>query len=335
MLFLSHRMSENLHLSILEYGDPLNVVQSSVSRAPHSATATIEVRIDAAPINPADINLIQGTYGVKPPLPCSLGLEGSGTILASPHIDFPEGAQVVFLKRVGSWSEKVFVSPDDLLVLNAPIDPLQASMLKVNPMTAWRLLKGFSTLQQGDYVIQNAANSGVGQCVIQIAKLLGLRTINLVRREELFPILNDAGADHVFLDHSDSVNQIKALTGEDLAPKLAFNAVGGDSALRLMDCLALQGKHITYGAMSKRSLKVPNKFLIFKRISLHGLWITEDLKELPKSTIESSYQQLAEWIRQGKLIQPIEAVYPLKEYKDALEHHLQAHKNGKILFQPA
>ena len=334
MLFLSHHMSRALHLNIPEYGNPLKVVQCSSSRPQHSDTASIEIRIDAAPINPADINLIQGTYGIKPPLPCPLGLEGSGTILSSADPNFPKGAQVIFLKRIGTWSKTVFASPEDLFVLNSPINPLQASMLKVNPMTAWRLLKGFSTLQQGDYIIQNAANSGVGQCVIQIAKLLGLRTINLVRREELFSTLSEVGADHVFLDHADSIEQIKALTGKN-PPKLAFNAVGGDSALRLMDCLAPQGKHITYGAMSKRSLKVPNKFLIFKRISLHGLWITEDLKELPKSTVDSIYQQLAEWIHEGKLSQAIEAVYPLQEYEKALQHHLQAHKNGKILFQPS
>jgi trans-2-enoyl-CoA reductase len=33
----------------------------------------------------------------------------------------------------------------------------------------------------GDYVIQNGANSAVGQSVIQIAKAWGLKTINVVR----------------------------------------------------------------------------------------------------------------------------------------------------------
>lgn len=334
MLFF-YQMTGNSKLTITGYGDPLKVIEYSTSAVARINSSSIEVSVDAAPINPADINLIQGSYGIKPALPLTLGLEGSGTIVSSENKLYPEGAQVIFLKRIGTWCERAYVSPSDILVLNTPIDPLQASMLKVNPMTAWRLLTAYSTLQKGDYVIQNAANSGVGQCVIQLAKLLGIKTICLARRKELLPSLLELGADHAFLDNSEAVDQIKSLTGEANAPKLAFNAVGGDSALRLMNCLAGQGKHITYGAMSKRSLKVPNKFLIFKRISIHGLWVTEDLKELPRERVESIYHQLSQWVGDGRLIQSVDSTYSYNQYQEALEHHIKSPKNGKIIFQPS
>jgi len=203
-------------------------------------------------------------------------------------------------------------------------------MLKVNPLTALCMLTQFADLPKGSWVIQNAANSGVGTCVIQIAKLLGLRTINLVRREEPIESLLQLGADHVLLDNADSITKIKELTA-DSPPMLALNAVGGDSALRLMDALAVKGIHVTYGAMSKRSLKVPNKFLIFKRIQLHGFWVTEWMKENDLKVVKQSYDQLAQWTINGSLIQPIDSTYPLAEIHAAVTRSQQDRRNGKVL----
>lgn len=295
----------------------------------------IRIQVEASPINPADINYIQGTYGVKPELPATIGIEGSGRVIESKDENIQEGVQVIFIKRVGTWQSEIICDASSVIPLPVEICPLQAAMLKVNPMTAWRLLTAYTNLEEGDYVIQNAANSGVGQCVIQIAKILGFKTINLVRREELIEPLLKLGAEHVLIDDEKVREKVVQITGEDKLPKLALNAVGGDSALRLMDCLSEQGDHVTYGAMSMRSLKVPNKFLIFKRICLHGLWVTKDLEELPHDEVVSIYQHLASWIKEDKLSQNIEATYPLEQYSKAIEHSQQAKRNGKILFQPA
>ena len=58
-------------------------------------------------------------------------------------------------------------------------------MLKINPMTAWRMLHDFVQLRPRDWLIQNAANSAAGRAVIQISRELGYRTVNIVRRPEL------------------------------------------------------------------------------------------------------------------------------------------------------
>lgn len=49
------------------------------------------------------------------------------------------------------------------------------------------MLKDFIDLQPGDWVIQNGANSAVGQAVIQIAAARGLKTINLIRDRFVVP----------------------------------------------------------------------------------------------------------------------------------------------------
>lgn len=73
--------------------------------------------------------------------------------------------------------------------------------MTVNTPTAFRMLSDFETMHPGDTVIQNGANSGVGQAAIQIAKSMGLNSINVVRDrpnlQELKDFLKSLGADFV------------------------------------------------------------------------------------------------------------------------------------------
>ncbi|MGJ8676158.1 MAG: MDR family NADPH-dependent oxidoreductase [Akkermansiaceae bacterium] len=316
-----------------QYGSPLDVIklQEGVQEEVQNPLqkGEVSVQLCAAPINPADINLIQGTYGIKPELPATAGLEGCGIVTESLSNNFKTGDKVIFTGRAGTWTDSVNVPDHVLLKIPQETPPQQAAMLKVNPLTAWCLLTQLRVLPEGSWIIQNAANSGVGHCVIQIAKLIGLNTINLVRREELIPELDQLGGTVNLLDTAESIDLIR-----EKEPALAFNAVGGDSALRLMDALAVQGFHITYGAMSGRSLKVPNKFLIFKRIQLHGFWVTEWVKEQPKEIVNSAYQMLARWMAEGTLAQPIDSTFPLEEIHAALSRAMTNQRNGKVLIVP-
>ena len=233
---------------------------------------------------------------------------------------------------MGTWAEQVVCPADYVLKIPSDTPVEQASMLKVNPLTAWCMLTQFIDLPKGSWVIQNAANSGVGSCVIQIAKLSACAPSIWSGVKELIKALTELGADHVLLDEADSIEASRKITG-DHPPALALNAVGGDSALRLMDIIATKGIHVTYGAMSRRSLKVPNKFLIFKRIQLHGFWVTEWIKETDAQLVGETYQQLAQWISEGKLTQPIDSTYPLAEITTALNRAMEDQRDGKVLLR--
>lgn len=319
-----------LHATFSSFGQPTEVVSLTESSQPTLEAGEIRIRMQASPVNPADLNLIEGIYGIRPELPATPGVEGCGEVIESQDSALDVGDKVILIAHVGTWSEEIVCPASCALKIPAQTPADQASMLKVNPLTAWCMLTQFLKLPKGAWVIQNAANSGVGACVIQIAQLLGLRTINLVRREEPMQQLLDLGADHVLLDHPDSMASIKEIT-EGAAPTLALNAVGGDSALRLMDALAPLGIHVTYGAMSRRSLKVPNKFLIFKRIQLSGFWVTQWIKEQPQSVVESCYQQLAEWMIDNKLNQPIDSSFPLQQVDEAIQRATESKRDGKVL----
>lgn len=316
-----------------EFGKPQEVLSFKQVDRPALEDGEVRLKVLASPLNPADLNLIEGTYGVKPPLPASPGIEGCGEVVESSHPDYATGDRVMLLHRSGMWSEEVVVPATSLFKLPPGIDPLQAAMLKVNPATALQMLTAFRPMEKGDWVVQNAANSGVGRSVIQVAKSLGLRTINLVRRESLFAELKDIGADHVVLDDASAVDAAKEICG-DKRPLLALNAVGGDSALRLMNILGTNGAHVTYGAMGRKPLKVPNGLLIFKNLEIRGFWLTRWIDAASRSDLEHAYGFLAQEVAAGRLTVPVDSEYPLKDFATALARLDSEDRHGKVLFTP-
>jgi len=316
------------------FGKPEEQARCNDVPAAAPQAGEVLVRILAAPINPADINYIEGTYGIRPELPAVPGNEACAEVIeCAAGVDgLAAGDRVVFLGRGNLWQDQLSVPADQLVKVPASIDPLQACQLSVNPPTALLLLSNFQDLQRDSWIAQNAANSAVGRALIQIARSKGIRTINFVRRESLIPQLEAIGADAVLLDEKASVAEARELAG-GTGPALAFNAVGGESALRLMDLLAPGGQMITYGAMSRQSLKVPNSFLIFKGIELKGLWVTEWLKHSGAGTVRDVFDQLGGLMANGNLELPVAKVYPPEEIRAALAHAQQPERDGKILLQ--
>lgn len=289
------------------------------------------VRIIAAPINPADLNTIEGTYGVKLDLPATPGVEGCGEVLVSNDPSLSPGDRVMFLRRADTWATHTTVAASSLFKLPPDLDPLQAAMLKVNPATAWQLLHHIEAAAKGEWIVQNAGNSAVARCVIQLARDLGIRTVSFVRRAELIEELLALGGDHVCLDDDNGLATAKlALGGANAA--LAFNAVGGDSALRLMKLLRESGTHITYGAMGRKPLTLPNGLLIFRDIRVRGLWVTRWVENAPPAEVASVYENLAARVASGSLLQSIDCTFPLSEFQQALSRLDAPEREGKVLF---
>ena len=104
----------------------------------------------AAPINPADLNAIEGKYPLRPALPATPGFEGSGFVveIGAGVQNLSAGAHVIVPHDVGTWREAVAVRAEKLVVVPEGIDPVQSAMLKINPITAWRMLHDFVALKR-------------------------------------------------------------------------------------------------------------------------------------------------------------------------------------------
>jgi len=321
-------------LQFQKTGDPEQVIELGERELRPLKPNEVRVAMRYAPVNPADLNYMEGTYARAAHPPAIPGHEGVGQVVevAAEVTSLSVGEIVIPLLGAGCWAQHLTAEEQFFAKLPSDIDLKQASMLRVNPVTAWRLLEGFVTLRPGAWVAQNAGNSGVGRAVIQIASKLGFHTVSFVRRRELVEELEDLGADLVFMDDEEGLSLAKAaLKGRE--PLLAGNAVGGDSAIRLMDLLAPEGTLVTYGAMSRRSLKVPNKFLIFKNLRLSGLWITRWLEQASQNELFDVLHPLVEMVQEESLTTAVDAVFPMEECKAAMARAKAGGRGGKVLLK--
>jgi len=316
------------------HGNPAGVLRVESRPWPTPAAGEVIVKMRAAPINPADLNQIEGKYPVRAELPATPGFEGAGIVVdvASDVKGLSNGALVILPHNTGTWRDAVAVKADELVVVPAGINAVHASMLKINPMTAWRLLHDYVDLARGDWLIQNAANSAAGRAVIQIAHELGYRTVNVVRRSELIGELREEGGDVVLVDSENLRREVEdAIAGPPV--RLGLNAVGGESALRLANCLAPASTLVTYGAMSLQPLKIPNGLLIFKDLRFRGIWINKWYDNATPAQRMEAFQHLFEMAKRGLLQTKVEKAYPLSEAKTAVAHAARGQRSGKIIFE--
>jgi NADPH:quinone reductase-like Zn-dependent oxidoreductase len=314
-------------IQLTEFGNPvdvLNVVE--IPEPPEPGADEVLINVEFSPVNPNDLSLARGTYGVRPRLPAVIGNEGVGRVLrvGSAVDTVSVGDRVLLPLHSFAWRERMVIAARDLFSLPQQADPRQLAMLGINPPTAALLLSEFVSLRAGDWVLQNAANSGVGRWVIAFAKAHGLRTVNLVRRPELVKEIEALGGDAVLLDSPDVGPEIKrAIGGADL--RLALDGVGGAATGILAAALGLQGTAVLYSAMSRAANVVNPLDVIFRALTIRGFFVghPQHAQKIP-----AAIKEAAALLAAGDVSIPVAAVYPLGKVKDAVAH---VQRGGKVL----
>lgn len=315
--------------------DVVEIVELPDPGAPGEGEVVVDV--EASPINPSDLLQFEGRYGAEPPpLPVYAGGEAVGIVsevgAGVTHLAAGDRVLLLFAGR-GNWRTRVKVKAERLFSL-PDADPLQLAMLAVNPATAQRMLEDFVKLAPGEWVIQNAANSGVGHSLIKLAKAAGLRTLNVVRRAELAPELEALGADAVLVDGPDLAARVAARTGKAARPRLAIDAIAGEATLRLGQSVADAGTVVNYGLLSGNPCTLSAADVVFRDVTLRGFWLARWFATATPQQLKSTYSALAALVADGTIHVPVEAAYPLVRAADALAHAAREGRSGKVLITP-
>ncbi|KAL8725196.1 MAG: hypothetical protein Q9166_007504 [cf. Caloplaca sp. 2 TL-2023] len=345
-----------------KHGSPVDVLTlhtHSIS-PPHSKLLTL--RTLAAPLNPADINQIQGTYPTASPFTQTLGTAQSSAVpgneacfevvsAGSGCKDISKGDWVIPRRTgLGTWRTHLQAQEDQVMKVNKEgLKAEQVATVSVNPVTAYRMLKDFTTLKEGDWFIQNGANSGVGRAAVQLGRMWRLKTICVVRKREgaegeaLNKEMRELGATIVVSDEEVMEkgfgDKVKEWTNGGREPlKLALNCVGGDAGMAIAKTLGPGGTMVTYGAMSKSPLRVGAGMLIFKDLRFVGFWVSmwgDRLPEEKKKTID----EVLGLIRDGKFgdVPMVEVPWSYETKKeellDAVQGTLEGFRKGKGIFK--
>jgi NADPH:quinone reductase-like Zn-dependent oxidoreductase len=320
-------------IQIQSFGKPTEVarcVDIPDVGAPGANEVVLEV--EATPINMSDLLMIGGAYGYRPTLPATVGSEGVGRVVAVgagvKHLK--EGDRTLVPVMQPAWAERVKVSAPWLRPL-PPGDARQFAMMGVNPPTAYLLLTDIVKLPRGSWVIQNGANSGVGRATIALAKSLRLKTVNVVRREEVVAEVKALGGDVVLVDGPDLAKRVAAET-KNAPIALGLDAVSDTSSLNVMSSLSENGVLVSYGGMSRKPMVISPNGLIFKKQTIRGFWLYYWYQSAEADEVTAMFDRLAPLVASGAISAPIAATYGFEQVTEAIAKASEA--RGKVLFTP-
>lgn len=211
----------------------------------------------------------------------------------------------------GTWRTHAIAQESDVIrVEKEGLNAVQVGTVGVNPCTAYRMLKDFESLGEGEWFVQNGANSGVGRAAIQLGRLWGLKSINVIRDRAdveataaMKKELEELGATKVVTESELMAQgfseQVKEWTnGGREKVKVGLNCVGGKPTSALIKLLSHGGHLVTYGGMSKAPILLPTGPLIFKDLKFSGFWVSRWSDANPEGK-KRTVDEILEWTRKG------------------------------------
>ncbi|WP_395408342.1 zinc-dependent alcohol dehydrogenase family protein [Pseudoduganella sp. UC29_106] len=330
-------------LIIERNGEPSQVVQWRELPEPMPGPTEVRVKMLLAPVHPSDLHIIRGRFARQrqPQLPASPGSEGVGIIDAVGSDVSPArvGERVVLLDVAGTWREKVISPSERAIPVPEGISDEDAAQALINPMTAWAMTVSEHQLQRGDWLVQSAAGSTVGRLVLQIAKMQGFRTINLVRRKEQVAEIQELGGDVVICTaDEDWPEQLKEATGAGGIVS-AIDCVAGRTGATLARQLALNGRMLVYGALSSHRQTDPAAFempifapaLVYSSVEVRGWLVFSWLARKGVTEASQALRHLMERMAEGSLKLPASRRYALDQAFDAFSAAESAGHDAKPL----
>ncbi|HZS48609.1 MAG TPA: zinc-dependent alcohol dehydrogenase family protein [Blastocatellia bacterium] len=316
-----------------QFGEPAEVLKIEDVRKPEPGNGEVLLKMLARPINPSDLLTIQGLYGALPQLPATPGFEGVGIIetLGSGVEGFSVGQRVIPLGTPGTWQEYMIVRAKSMLPVPDPINNETAAQFVVNPVTAWVMVTEDLKVGKGEWLLQTAAGSTLGRIVIQIGKLRGFKTINIVRRREQIDELKQIGANEVICSTDESiVDRVSEIT-KKTGVFAAIDAVGGQVGGEVARSLARNGVMLSYGRLSPDPIPLDVGTMIFRTSSVRGFWLSDWFKTTPSARQAGVLNELLQLMVQGKIVPPVEATYDLDDIINAVKHAQSSGRRGKVL----
>ncbi|WP_394173786.1 zinc-dependent alcohol dehydrogenase family protein [Thalassotalea litorea] len=357
-------------IQLNQFTDNFNELELVEKQMPTPGKGQVLVKMFYSAINPSDLNYIRGDYQVAlkrliwnranqdhtpsfqpnghhphPELPYIPGGEGVGMVVGSGGGILANRLQG---KRVsvsagppmGTWQEYTIVDAKKAVVVPQTIDDQQAAMLLINPLSSYGMLTDVLNVKKGRWLLQSGGASALAKMVIRMSAQLGVKTINIVRRDAQIAGLREIGADVVISlqqcsDDSvvahiqQQVHQATAGKGVDYA----LDCIGGQILEAMLPCLTIQGQMLLYGTLAKADAQVFSRDLMMPCAKIHGFFAGNWLAQ--KSLFEKIrlMRGMKKMALSGCFNTPVESVYALEDISEALTAATTSGKSGKVLLK--
>lgn len=311
------------------------ILQVDTIDVPIPGPGEVLVRMEAAPINPSDLSMLQGTYNTKPNYPFVPGLEGCGVVVSAGSGLLP---RLRLNQRVacspmpnghGTWAQYIVTKATRCIPLKKHVNQDQGATLLVNPMTAMSLM---DIAKQGKHqaVVNNAAGSALGKMLIRLAKRFEIPLINVVRREEQVQELQQLGAHCVLNSSLPNFDQTLKDLAHELNATLFLDAVGGTATSSFIQAAPKGSTILLYANLSEEPFLVEPRRILQENKTISGFSLGNYTAQKSIFQLLNLSGQVQKYIGE-ELETQIAARYSLLEINLALQQYKRHMSDGKVL----
>jgi NADPH:quinone reductase-like Zn-dependent oxidoreductase len=320
-----------------KFGDPAQELAVREMPDPRPGPGQVRVRMICSPINPSDLLVVEGRYGVLPKLPATPGFEGVGVVdEVGPGLigRYVKGKRVIAMNSAGgNWAEFVVIPARQARPIADDISDEQAATFLVNPATVLAMVRHVLAVPKGAWLLQSAAGSNLGRMIIKLGRHDGFKTLSVVRRREAVEALRLLGGDAVICTEDGPVpEQVRRLAGVD-AVRFAVDAVGGDTGTQIFRSLGTGGRLLLYGTLSGEAIQVDPRLVISGPRTVEGFWLGHWLRQRSVPAVLLLFREIAALIRRGVLDSEIGRTYLLSEIQTAAREAAAIGRQGKVLLK--
>ena len=309
-------------------GDP-KLLEIKEVKKPAPSKEEVLIKVEAAGINFPDALLVQGKYQVVLDPPFTPGNEICGLIYeVGEKVDFKIGTKVIGLPEIGGFSEYVAINKNLVIPINSSLSSVEAASLPINYGTSYYALKRRANIKKGETILVLGAAGGIGTATIQLAKILGVKTICAVSNQEKEEYVKTLGADEVIrYDKFDLKDEVKKLTNGN-GVDVVMDPVGGNVTEQALRATAWNGRLLVVGFTDGNIPKVPLNLTLVKGVSIIGVWWGRWTMTSPNELYED-FKELLNFIENDSLKIVPNKIYSINDVPEALERFVNRKNIGK------
>ena len=339
-------------LGFYEHSDTLDVLQVLEVPEPTPRPDEVVVQVHYAALNRLDDWVRRGWKGLELAMPHILGSDMAGEIVAlgSEVSGWQVGERVVANPGIwcnrcewcergehslcveygilgehfpGVYAEYVAVPARNLVRVPEGFPMEKAAAAPLVYLTAWRMLFTRAGLRAGERVLVVGAGGGVNSAAIQLAKMAGAFVYVAAGGPEKVQFARDLGADVVY-DYREQEwwKEVYRDTGKR-GVDLVVDNVGEATFPYSLRALAKGGRVVTVGATTGSRSNADIRLIFWKQISIVGSTMGS----------QSEFRAAMRAVFEGRVDPPVDSIWPMEEYRQALERMLRGEQKGKIVLR--
>lgn len=293
------------------------------------------IKVAAAGLNRADLLQVLGMYPPPAGAPETLGMEASGTIVATGTSvsRWKTGDQVCVLVPGGGYAEYCTAHEGSVLPVPKGVSLVDAAALPEAYFTVWTNVVDRARLAPGETFLVHGGSSGIGTAAIQLFAARGHRVFATAGSPEKCDACTKLGATRAInYKTEDFVAVVKEQT-KNAGVDVILDMVGGSYVAKNLQALKLEGRLVNIAFQEGAEVTLNMLTVMLKRLTLTGSTLRPRTPEQKAEIGKSLAREVWPLLDQGRVKPVVDSVFPLEKVAEAHARMAGSQHIGKILLR--